>query len=285
MSTDRSLLRWLLAPLAALALAACGEPIVARGPEALYALARQQLESGQYRAAADTLARVAKEAPESEPGRRAQVLRVALLGAMARAYRQIGEAYLTGSQPPGVETGLLRAAGIDQLGRARDRSLEMSDAVEALLNQKAVGPWAVEAALLDAPQAETAKIEVREWRALEEAKGNEAERALVRRGLAELAAQLAGAETAAHAYAGVAEGELKVEPAAFYLGAARELVATTPMYRREALDEPRMIRFYHERALAAAERARELAQAAGDSHRVRDAEAAVGEWRRVLGKK
>src|SRR3989338_4870339 len=54
----RTLLGWSAVAAAGWLLAACGEPIVARSPEALYALAQQQIANASYSPAADTLARV-----------------------------------------------------------------------------------------------------------------------------------------------------------------------------------------------------------------------------------
>lgn len=272
--------RWLAGlALCAAGLAACGEPIVAHTPEQLYALAREQSAAGNYRAAADTLARVSNEAPGSETGRRAQALRVALLGGMARAYREIGEAFLTGSKQPaaGGEATRLRAAGIDALGRARDRSLEMADAVDRLLNQQAAGPWRLQLPPPPGPEIQAAALDtLRRGRWATESELAAAERELVQRELARYAAQLAGGRAGG--------GEVEVPPEVFYLGAAQELVRASRMYAREALDEPRMIRFYHERAAAAAERARQLAATRGNDAARGEAERLLAECRQVLGR-
>ncbi|MFQ5695375.1 MAG: hypothetical protein ACE5HB_05250, partial [Terriglobia bacterium] len=123
-------------------LAACGEPIVPRSPEALYALAQQQLSNNNFSPALDTLARVVREAPDSESGRRARVLQIALLGGMARAFREVAESYLAGSQEAGAAAYAprMRSVAMDYFGRARGRSIEMVEALDRLMREPLTAP-------------------------------------------------------------------------------------------------------------------------------------------------
>ena len=231
-------------------LAACGEPIVARSPEALYALAQQQLASANYSPAADTLARVVRAGPESEPARRARALRLALLGGMARGYQRVGESYLEGSKSAGAAAyaSQMRAVALDYFGRARGSSLEMMDALDRMLREPASPPLGAGFTPPGAAAAERAVLaQVRQGQWIEDAARLRAERAEVQQGLAQM---LAG-------YAGTGGGE--VDPAALYLAAARELVTVSGIFGPEGLREPRSVRLYHERALQLAERAGELA--------------------------
>src|SRR3990167_3877891 len=246
----RTLIGWSAVAAAGWLLAACGEPIVARSPEALYALAQQQIANASYSPAADTLARVVLAGPESAPARRARVLRLALLGGMARGYQQVGESYLEGSKSAGAAAyaSQMRAVALDYFGRARGSSLEMMDALDRMLREPARPPLGAGFTPPGAAAAERAVLaQVREGQWIEGAARLRAERAEVQQGLAQM---LAG-------YAGTGGGE--VDPAALYLAAARELVTVSGIFGPEGLREPRSVRLYHERALQLAERAGELA--------------------------
>ena len=140
--SGRTPLRRMVAALAGLllaALAACDGPIVARSPEALYSLAQQQLTNSQFRAATDTLKRVSREAPSSEPGRRAAALHIALEGGLARGYQSMGDAYLAGSKQAGdaPHAPQMRSTAMDYFGRARSESIEMMESAEWLMKQPA----------------------------------------------------------------------------------------------------------------------------------------------------
>lgn len=256
------------AALSALLLFSCGEPIVPRSPEALYALAKEQLANANYTPAVDTLAKVAREAPQSEPARRAQVLRIALLGGMARGFKKIGEGCLEGRKKAGAAqyASQMRLVAMDYFGRARGRSIEMVEALDLLLRDAATGPLRLDFAPPEVPGGGSPvldKVRLGNW--VKEEDLAQAEKDEVRQGLAVMLATLAGAGgDVPKARARFQGPELELDPAAFYLGAAQEIVGFSSIYGPEGLQDPRMFRLFHERAAAAAERAGKLAGEKGD---------------------
>ncbi|MBI2956910.1 MAG: hypothetical protein HYY26_06330 [Acidobacteria bacterium] len=247
--------------------AGCDGPIVHRSPEALYSLAKEQITNGRFTPATDTLARLVREAPESEPGRRAQVLHVALLGAMARGYQQVGESYLAGHHQAAEkpEAPVLRTTAMDYFGQARGRSLEMLEALDRLLAQQAAGPWRLDF-LPETLDAAKALGLVEHGQTLADEELARAEQEAVRRALAELLASLVGAEGDVEgARRRLSGGAAEINPAIFYLKAAEELAGLSRIYEKEALGDQRMARLYTERAAALARRAGELARARGDT--------------------
>ena len=247
--SQRTLLGWSAAAAAGWLLTACGEPIVARSPEALYAVAQQQIANANYSPAADTLARVVLAGPESEPARRARVLRLALLGGMARGYQQVGESYLAGSRSPGAAAyaSQMRTMALDYFGRARGSSLEMMDALDRMRREPAGPLLGVDLSLPAAGAERAVLVQVRQGQWVEDAIRLRAERAEVGAQVREMLAGFAGT------------GGNEIDPAALYLAAARELVTLSGIFGPESLREPRSLRLYHERALQLAERAGELA--------------------------
>ena len=245
----RTLLGWSALAAAGWLLAACGEPIVARSPEALYALAQQQIANASYSPAADTLARVVLAGPESEPARRARVLRLALLGGMARGYQQVGESYLAGSKSAGAAAyaSQMRTIALDYFGRARGSSLEMMDALDRMLREPASPLSGADISLAAAAAERAVLAQVRQGQWVEDAIRLRAERAEVGEQVRQVLAGFAGT------------GGKEVDPAALYLAAARELLTLSGIFGPEGLREPRSLRLYHERALQLAERAGELA--------------------------
>ena len=240
--------------LLCLGLIACGEPLVPHSPQAVYNLAKEQLTNGQYRAAADSLRRVTETDPTGEIGRRALVLRTALLGGMARGFQSVAEDYLAGSKQ--AQAAQLRIVAMDYFSRARGRSFEMVDELERVLKQPTTSPFRVDY-WPAAPPGGDALQKVRQGQPLSEAELPAAERATVQRSLAEVLSALAG-------QTGTPGNDTDIEPAVLYLGAARELVRLTDIFRPEALDERRMTQLYLERAATLARQAAELAQARGD---------------------
>lgn len=248
-------------------LLACDGPIVARSPEALYALAREQIAHSSYSPAADTLGRIVREAPTSEPGRRAQVLRPALLGGMARAYKDVAESYLAGHQQATDATYApeMRSIAMDYFGRARGRSIEMLEALDLLLQEQAAGPWRVDFSLSPVAGGADLLARVRQGQRVDNQELTRAEREEVRQGLAEMLAVFAGAGGDVNLARTRVQGvELEIDPAHFYLGAAQELVQMSSIYGKEALGDRRLFRLYHDRAAALSRRAAELARARGD---------------------
>lgn len=243
-----------LALLLCLGLVACGEPIVPRTPEAFHNLAKQQLNNGQYRAAADSLRRATEMDPTGELGRRALVLRIALLGGMIRGFQSIGEEYLAGYKQ--TQSPELRTVAMDYFSRARGRSLELLDGLEQALKQPTTSPFRVDYWPAPTSGGETLQ-KARHGQALSEVELTAAERAAVQRSLAETLGGLTGKS-------GAPGTETEVEPALFFLGAAQELVRMTSLFRPEALDERRLSQLSLERAATLARQAEQLAQASGN---------------------
>jgi len=244
-----------------LLLAACGGPLLPPTSEILYARAKQEIAKARYSPAVDTLARVMQEDPRGGVGGRARILRVALLGGMARGFQETGESYLAGAQAAGAaaHAGPMRRVALDYFSRARGRSLEMIEALDRLLQQPLVTPLQVDFVFPSAPESAQALLApVRQGRSLEEAALRQAEHAVVLESLREV---LGGflAVTPEVGRGRLAMVPVEVDPATFYLGAARELIRVSQIFGPDALREPHSIRLYHERALALAERAEELA--------------------------
>jgi hypothetical protein len=262
-------LAWLLLA----GLAACEGPIVARSPQALYALAQEQLANSQFRAATDTLKRVSREFPTTEQGQRAAPLHIALEGGLARGYQSMGDAYLEGSKQPGAtpQAGQLRAVAMDYFGRARSESIEVVESLEWLMKQTATEPFRLEAPVR-APEAAPFPAQVRAGKPLNDPQRARAEQAEVWRGIQATVTALGGAGTA-------------IEPAVFYLGASRELVETVPLFSPDKLNEGRMAELYYERAAAIGRYAAQLAQTKGDRRTQKEAEALVQRCQQALAKR
>lgn len=234
-------------------LAACSGPIVARSPEALFALAQEQIGNANYYPATDTLARVAREAPKTELGRRARLLRITLLTGMARAFRDIAQAYLEGHQQAGAAaySGQMRAIAMDYFGRSRGRSLEMIETLDALLREPLTEPVRLELSLpASTADSETlTRVRAGAWVDILELGPVEKE-------------ELAGAVVRMRAK--LAGGADEAAPARVYLGLAQEILELSSIFRPEALGDKRLLRLFHERAATAAALAAELSAKAGD---------------------
>lgn len=266
----------------------CDGPIVARSPEALYALAKEQIARVSYHAAVDTLAKVTREAPQSELAQRARVLRVALLGGMARAFKEIGESYLEGQREAGEapHASQMRSVAMSYFGRARGRSMEMLEAVERLMRDAPAEPLGVDFPLPEVPAGgNPALANVRQGNWIEHQELLEAEREEMVRGLATVVAGLVDTDgDLARArerlrFHGTA---FQVDPANLYLGAARELVHLSGIYGPEALRDERMLRLYRQRAAAVAQRATQRAAAIGNDRIRSESERLLSERRQAL---
>lgn len=259
--------RWLGAAVCAGLLLSCGEPIVSRTPEEVYALAKAQLSNANYVPAVDTLSKVTVESPQSEPGRRAQVLRIAVLSGLARGFKEIGESCLAGRQKAGAAqyASEMRSVAMDYFSRARGHSIEMVEALDYLIRYAPTGPFRVDFPLPEVPGGGSpvlAKVRLGNWVRTEELA--QAETDAVRQGLAQSLTRLAGAGEDVNQARARFQGDVELDPAAFYLGVAQEIVDLSSIYGRDALQDPRMFRLFHERAAAAAERAAKLAGEKGD---------------------
>jgi hypothetical protein len=262
-----------LTALAAALIAGCSGPIVARSPEALFALAQEQIANANYYPAADTLARVAREAPKTELGRRARLLRITMLAGMARAFRDIAEAYLEGHERAGAAAyaGQMRAMAMDYFGRSRGRSLEMIETLDALLREPLPGPVRLELSLPAAgpPSQTLARIRQGTW--VDAAALGPVEKEELIGGLAQSRGALASGTAAA-------------SPARIYLGLAREILELSSIYRKEALGDRRLIRLFHERAASVANLAAELAAQSGERPVEEESRRLVAQCQDVLKK-
>ena len=274
--------------LCAVLLLGCDGPIVARSPEALYALAKEQMAHANYSPAVDTLARVVREAPQSESARRAHVLRIALLGGMARGFKDVAESYRAGAQQAGAAAYAtqMRSLAMDYFSRARGRSIEMVEALDRLMSEAATGPLRVDFPLPEVAAADSAALgKVRQGNWVEDPARLQAEQEEVRQGLAEMLATVLGAGGDIHKARGRFRGrEVELDLAVFYLGLAQEIVDISSIYGPQALQDRRVFRLYHKRALAAAEQAARLAGEKGNTQLQEESERLKRHCQEVLRK-
>jgi hypothetical protein len=243
-------------------LLACGGPIVPHSPEAVYALAQEQIANANYSPAVDTLNRVVRESPGGEPARRAHVLRLALLAGMARGFEEIAESYLAGHMQAGAapHAAQMRAVAMDYFGRARGRSISLVESLEALVQEPPTGTFRVDSLRLSdrrAPEDLLARVRQGGW--VEPDRLQQTEKDMVGRQLTQVLAALGGAGN-------------EVEPAAFFLAMGEEMVQLSRIYRPEALGDRRMFRLFHERAATTASQAARLARTRGDQRVERESE-------------
>lgn len=279
-------------PLAVFLLAilvGCGGPIVARTPEALYFLAKEQIAHASYSPAVDSLAKVVREFPQSEQAERAQVLHIALVGGMARAYAEMGDSYLAGSRQQGAAAyaSQMRSVAIDYFSRARGRSLEMLEALDRLMRQAETGPLRVDLPFPEVAGAESATLaSVRRGSQAKDEDVLRAEREEVLRGLAVLLARAAGAGEDLVRARGIYQGSgAEVDAAAFFLAAAQEIFSLSRIYGPEGLREQRTQRLFLERGAAVAEHAAQLARQKGDRRIQEESERLAARCRESLGKR
>jgi hypothetical protein len=272
-----------LGATAALLLAACGGPIVARSPQALYALAKEQIVNANYTPAVDTLARISREAPGSDMAGRAQVLQIALLAGMARSLQEIGESYLAGSREAGAAAYApqMRSIAMDYFGRSRSRAIEMVEALDRLMQRPLGSSLRVDMTAGTTPQGGPGVlVKVRQGTWVESEEMLPVENALIQREFGEMLNQLSGGGAPEPG----AASEVALDPAALYLAGAQEIVSLTDSLRAEALNDPRMARVFYERAARAAGRAAELAQQEGKQEMARQSQELLARCQNALKK-
>ena len=233
------------AALAALLAAACN----VRSPaEQLYSLAYEQLAAGNYYSASDTFKRVMKESAQSPQAGGAAVLHIALVGGMARSYKDIAESYRAGAKQAGAapHARRMRTMPVDYFGRARGRSLEMVEAIDLFFNQPAAGPLRVDFPAFGGTGATMSLGKIRQGQWLEDKELVAAEKQSVRQGAEALLAHLAPGNRP------------DLSPAHLSLALAEELLEMSSLYDKDALDDHRLLRLYHQRAETLAERAEKL---------------------------
>ena len=262
-----------LAAASAALLLACGGPIVARSPEALFALAQEQIGNANYYPAADTLAKVAREAHNADLGRQARLQRITLLAGMARAFRDIADAYLVGHQQAGAAaySGQMRAIAMDYLGRSRGRSLEIIEALDILMRDPLPGPVRLALSLPASSSASQTLARVRQGTWVDAAELGPVEKDGLAAAMAQSRTTLGG-------------GATDPSPARIYLGLARELFDLSSIYRQEALGDKRLARLFHERAASAAGLAAELAAKSGERQLEEESRRLVAQCQDVLKK-
>lgn len=265
----------------------CGEPIVYRGPVQLSQLAREQIVNGNYVAALDTLSRIVKESPDTDHALKASLLRVALLGGLARGYQRLGQIYLEGydnAMSVDYRSELQRTAK-DYFGQAQTRVLELVETLDALLPTVEGKTLVIDVPLLTVPAEENAAVvRLRAGRRLLDAERAQIEPEEIRRGLVEMMAALVGAaEDPARARSLYAQGNTPLEPGTFFLAVGKELVELSGIFDRRALNNPNFHRLLHERAVVAADKVL-LAVKKPDSPLVREAQKLQQQCRRVLQK-
>lgn len=260
-------------------LAACGGPIVARSPEALYARAQEQIANGRYVPALDSLDRAAEKTPDSPAGVRAQLLRLALLGGLTWAYQDIAQSYLEGHQRAGEapHAPRMRSTAMDYFGRVRGLGTDLVEALDAGEQEYLAAPVRLN---FVPPQAEGSGAtldRLREGNWLEDEERARAERERVEQGLTDMLRRLSGNRPLGP--------DTEFEPAAVALGTARHLLDLTAAFAPEALDDPRMYRHFHQRALTAAALAAEMGREAGNFLWEGQAKEIERLCRRVLGQR
>lgn len=263
----------------------CGEPIVPRGPEQLYGLAREQIRNQNYVRALDTLARIARESPDSPYAVKATLTRLVLLAGLARSSLALGQVYLQAggkAQEPDYRSEL-RIAAMGQFGVGQSWALGLVEGLDPWPRVLAAKPWVIDPVLPLTPAAEHPALgRLREGQRVASPERAAIERNAIRRGLAEMMAALAGAPgDFGRAYERLARENAPVEPAVVYLAFGNELVSLSALFGKEALDNPRYLRLFHERALALAERGL-AASSPSDPLRARQADELRQRCREVL---
>lgn len=255
-------------------LAGCGgEPIVARSPEALLRLAQEQCANRNYRAASDTLGRVLEQAPPGELAGRAHLFRLVLLGGMARGYQEMAEGYLEGARQAAPAATELRTVAMDYFGRARGRSIEMVEAFDRFLREPRSAPLRLDLPLPDVPGGESGVLaKIRSGSRVAEEDQRAAEEEKIRQGLAVLMAEVLGAGEDVRAARARTLGEATLEPDAVSLALAREMIEASRIYRKDALNDPRLLQLYYERAQAVAEGVAQRARERGEPRLQKEAE-------------
>lgn len=262
--------RWCLAGVLLggwLANAGCREPIVPRGPEQLYELAREQLRNENYVRAVDTLARVAREAPDSSYGVKAGIIRLAVLAGLARSAQALGEFYLEireQMEDSGRRSELYTAA-LDQFTLGQSWALALLEALSEHGPALAEDPLVIDPVLPITPAPEhPALARLRAGERISESERRAIERDAVRRGMAEMMTALLGEPgNFGRAYDRLALGQAEVSPAAVRVVFGHELVRLSRLFGQRALNQPRYERLFQERALALAEQV--LAEGGGSN--------------------
>ena len=118
--------RFSLAFLGLLLAISCGtgKPQLSKNsPEYLYSQAKEAMADVKYEKAISLTNDLQQKFPDSEYATKARILRVVLLAGLSSAYRDMAEAYLTGFEKPGGNSGKLRSTAFDYLRKQKNAAL------------------------------------------------------------------------------------------------------------------------------------------------------------------
>ena len=244
-------------------LAACGGgPAPESTPEGRYKFAKEAIAGKNYVKALDTLEQVIKRAPDSDLAVRANLTRAALLAGMADAYKRMAEAYMDGYRSPSARaySSQMRKMAVDYYGMSRVRSVEYVEGFDRTAKHIQAG----KALTFDLPMPQTmgqeaaAMEQIRHGKMAGEEERVKIEYEEVEAGLARAIAQMLGAgEDLNAARARLQGGSATVNPTGMLVAAAERMCRLSAIFQSRALDDQRLDRAFHERALTTVDTAME----------------------------
>lgn len=244
-----------------LLLAACGgAPVQQTTPEAQYQFAKEAIVGKNYVKALDTLNAVVKRQSDSELAVRANLTRSVLLAGMSEAYKHLAEAYMEGYRNPSARSYAndMRKMAMDYYGMARVRSVEYVEGFDLTMKHVQAGKTVA----LDGPFPDTAGHEnpaldkIRHGAMISDDERMKAEFDEVEAGLARAVASTLGVgDDLNAARARMQSGSATVKHPALLVSAAGQMCQLSAIFGRKALDDDRLNRAFHERALATADTA------------------------------
>lgn len=254
---------WYTLAAAMLFLAACGGgPSPESTPEGQYKFAKEAIAGKNYVKALDTLEQVIKRGPDSDLAVRANLTRAALLAGMSEAYKRMAEAYMEGYKSPSARaySSQMRKMAMDYYGMGRVRSVEYVEGFD----RTAKHIQAEKTLTFDLPMPQTigreatALEQVRHGKLLSDEERVKIEYEEVEAGLARAIAQMLGVgEDLNAARARLQGGSATVNPTGMLVAAGQRMCLLSAIFRPRALDDQRLDRAFHERALATVDSALE----------------------------
>ena len=254
---------WYTLAAVMLVLAACGGgPAPESTPEGQYKFAKEAIAGKNYVKALDTLEQVIKRAPDSDLAVRANLTRAALLAGMADAYKRMAEAYMDGYRSPSARaySSQMRKMAVDYYGMGRVRSVEYVEGFDRTAKHIQAG----KALTFDLPMPQTmgqeaaAMEQIRHGKMAGDEERVKIEYEEVEAGLARAIAQMLGAgEDLNAARARLQGGSATVNPTGMLVAAAERMCLLSAIFHPRALDDQRLDRAFHERALTTVDTAME----------------------------
>lgn len=244
-------------------LAACGGgPTTQSTPEGQYQFAKEAIAGKNYVKALDTLNQIVKRQPDSELAMRASLTRSVLLAGMADGYKRMAEAYMDGYKSPNARTyaNQMRKFAMDYYGMGRVRSVEYVEAFDLTMRHVQTGkPLTLDCALPQTTGREDPGLDkIRAGAMVSDDERLKVEYSEVESGLARaIAATLGVGEDLNAARARFEGGAAKVAQPALLVAAAGHMCQLSAIFGRRALDDDRLDRAFHERALTTADSALE----------------------------